>query len=92
MMEFALNSSINSSTGFTPFQLNCWYMPVLMQHINEGKSSTTPGVKAFVQQAIMNLEIAHDTIIESQVMQTYHANRKQNEGKPSKLEILYISP
>jgi hypothetical protein len=51
-------------------------MPVLMQHIDEGKRSPMPGVKTFVQQAIANLEMAHDAIIESRVVQTYHTNKK----------------
>ena len=65
MMEFVLNSSISSSTGFAPFKLNHGYMPIITQRIKEGKSSTAPGVKLFVQQAIQNLEMAHDAIIES---------------------------
>ena len=52
-----------------------------MQYIDEEKPSTMPGVKTFVQQAITDLEMAHDAIIESRVVQTYHANRKWNEGK-----------
>ena len=68
MTEFALNSSISSSTGFTPFELNSGHMPMLMQYINEGRPSTTPGVRMFVQQAISNLEMAHDAIIESRVV------------------------
>ena len=35
----------------------------------------------FVQQAISNLEMAHDAIIESRVVQLYHANKKRNEGR-----------
>ena len=63
-----------------------------MQHINEGKPSTVPGVKTFIQQAIANLEMAHDTIIESQVVQTYHANRTGNEGKALQAgDVVYLS-
>jgi hypothetical protein len=54
-----------ATKGFTPFELNYGYMPVLMQCINEGKSLTTSGVRTFVQNAIHNLEMAHDAIIES---------------------------
>ena len=31
MMEFMLNSSISSSTGFAPFELNHGYMPIITQ-------------------------------------------------------------
>jgi hypothetical protein len=66
-------------------------MPMLMQRIDEGKPSTTPGVKTFVQQAIANLEMAHDAIIESRVVQTYHANKKRNEGKALQVgDLVYL--
>ena len=81
MTEFMLNSSISSSTGFAPFKLNHRYMPIITQQIKEGTFLTAPGVKFFVQQAIQNLEMAHDAIIESQVVQAYHANKKRKEGK-----------
>ena len=35
MTEFALNSSISSSTGFAPFELNHRYMPVITQQIKK---------------------------------------------------------
>ena len=65
MSEFALNSGISSSTRFAAFELNCGHMPMLMQHINEGKPLTMLEVRIFVQQVVSNLEMAHDAIIES---------------------------
>ena len=56
MTEFALNSSISSSTRFTPFELNSGHMPMLMQPIKEGRPLAVPGVRMFIQQAISNLE------------------------------------
>ena len=32
MAEFAINSSVNATTGYTPFELNYGYMPRLGQH------------------------------------------------------------
>jgi hypothetical protein len=91
MTEFAINSSI-SSTGFTPFKLNYGYMPILMQRIDEGKPSTTPGVRIFVPNAIHNLEMAHDAIIKSRVTQAYHANKKRKEGKTLQTrDLVYLS-
>ena len=92
MTEFALNLSISSSTGCAPFGLNSGHMPMLMQHINEERPSIMPGVRTFVQQAISNLEMAHDAIIESQVVQMYHANKKWNEGRILQVgDLVYLS-
>ena len=33
MVEFAINSSINATTGYAPFELNHGYMPQYGQHI-----------------------------------------------------------
>ena len=51
-----------------------------------------PGVKSFVQQAIQNLEMAYDAIIESQVVQVYHTNKKRKEGKTLQIrDLVYLS-
>ena len=34
MVEFAINSSINTTTGYAPFELNYRYMPRSWQHIS----------------------------------------------------------
>ena len=53
---------------------------------------TAPGVKLFIQQAIQNLEMAHDAIIESRVVQAYHANKKRKEGKTLQIgDLVYLS-
>ena len=36
MVEYALNSSISSSTGFAPFKLNYGHMPIMMSHMEKG--------------------------------------------------------
>jgi hypothetical protein len=77
-VEFALNSTISSSLGFTPFELNYGYSPI----INPGLApelSSMPGVKHFVLHALQNLAHAHDAILESRVCQTHHANRHHRE-------------
>ena len=92
MAEFALNSRISSSTRFAPFELNCEHMPMLMQCINEGRPLTALGVRTFIQQAIVNLGMAHDAIIESQVVQTHHTNKKWNEGRILQVgDLVYLS-
>ena len=61
MVAFAINSSVNATTGYTPFQLNCGYMPRLGQHIST--DTTFKGVKQFAQQAVWNLLDVYDTIL-----------------------------
>ena len=58
MVEFTINSSINATTGYTPFELNYRYMPQSGQHIST--DTTFKGVKQFAQQAVWNLLDAHD--------------------------------
>jgi len=64
LAEFAINSNISSSTGFAPFELNYGYMPTLIGGITPMEKAK-PGVKRFVTQALSNLEMAHDAILES---------------------------
>src|SRR6202041_3780306 len=70
----AINSDISSSMGFAPFELNYGYLPTFISGITPTEN-TKPGVHKFINEAINNLEEAHDTIIESWVRQTLHANK-----------------
>ena len=92
MVEYALNSSISSSMGFVPFELNYGHMPVMMSHMEKGVTLLPLGVETFVQQALENLAMAHDAIIESRIGQTYHANKRK--GIAPKFEVgdlVYLS-
>ena len=73
MVEFVLNSTISSVSGFAPFELNYRYLPT----INLGftpELSAIPGMKHFISWALQNLAEAHDSIIESRVCQTHYTN------------------
>ena len=74
MVEFALNSSVSATTGFTPFALNQGYMPQI--GMPTSIDTTFKGVKQFVLQAKWELMAAHDAIIANRVQQTFHANKK----------------
>ena len=91
MVEFALNSAISNSSGFAPFELNYGYTP----SVNPGfvpEPSTMPGVKQFVSRALQNLADAHDSIIESRVRQTHHANRcRRKEDTFTPGDLVYVS-
>ena len=73
MVEFTINSSINTTTGYAPFELNYGYILRLGQHISTNTSFG--GVKQFAQQALWNLMDAHDTIIEHRVAQTHYSKK-----------------
>src|SRR3984957_6879654 len=64
IVEFAINSNISSFTGFAPFELNYGYLPTLIGRITPTENAK-PGIHKFINQAINNLEEAHDVIIES---------------------------
>ena len=72
MTEFAINSSVNASTGFAPFELNHGFVPSLVRELT--REPALPGVRDFAQQALDYLREAHDHIIASRVAQTHHAN------------------
>ena len=73
MVEFVLNSSVSTSMGYTPFEVNYGYIPQLGQHLNTDMKFV--GVHQFVEQALWNAMAAHDAIIAVHVMQRDHANR-----------------
>ena len=70
--EFALNSSVSVTMGYTPFKLNSGHVPQLGQCLS--MDTQFNGVKQFTQQALWNLVMAHDAITEHHMMQARHAN------------------
>src|SRR5258706_5273086 len=89
MAEFAINSSINDSTGFAPFELTYGAMPRIFQ-----MTVSTPfsGVKSFAEKALTNIVIAHDSIIANHMFQTHYANRYQSAEEPLKEgDLVYLS-
>jgi len=76
--------------GYAPFELNHRYIPPLGQRLST--DTQFAGVKQFAQQALWNLTIAHDAIIEHRVMQTHHANRNRTSGEHySPGDLVYLS-
>ena len=80
LIKFVLNSSVNGSTGFAPFELTYGYMPRIVPFPTE--DIQYPGVKEFAQRTRTNLEMVHDAIIEARMTTTYHANQHQSEEVP----------
>ena len=69
MTEFAINSSINTTTGYALFKLNYRYMPQSGQHIS--MNTVFKGVKKFAQQALWNLIDVYDALLEHRVSQVH---------------------
>ena len=91
LAEFALNSSISSLTGFAPFELNYGFLPTFIGGISP-TDEAKPGIKRFMTHALNNLEMAHDAIIESRVIQTQQANkRRRPEGPIAEGDKVYLS-
>ena len=92
MVEYAINSSISSSMGFAPFELNYGHMPIIMSQVDKGITASPPGVETFVCQVLDNLAMAHDAIIESRVGQTYHTNKRKGIAPMFKIgDLVYLS-
>jgi len=91
MMEFAINSSISESTGFTPFELDGVYMPRMICQLPESNTAP-PGIRTFAQQVLQNLAAVHDTIIASCVVQQHYSNaRRRQEPTIKEGDLVYLS-
>src|ERR1700677_1447634 len=70
LVEFAINASVNQTTGYAPFELIYGYMPCMTIDLPK---TELPGVASFTQKALDNLQGAHDSIIRSRVEQSANA-------------------
>ena len=73
MAEFTINSSINATTCYAPFELNYGYMLRSGQHVST--NTMFKGVKQIAQQALWDLINIHDAILEHRVMQMHYSNK-----------------
>ncbi len=62
LVKFALNASINKTTGFTPFELVYGYVSSMIREVPEFPN-LQPGIRALGAQAMQNLYNAHEAII-----------------------------
>ena len=90
MVKFAMNSSVNATTGYTLFELNYGYMLQSGQHIFI--DTTFKGVKQFAQQAVWNLLDVHDTILEHRIEQTHYSNKCHRPSIEYQInDLVYLS-
>src|SRR6266705_3961025 len=89
MVEFAINASTNTSTGYAPFELVYSFMLRMTMEI---PPSDYPGVVDFTNKAKENLQRAHDAIIHNHIQQTIQANKRRHLDLPlEKGELAYLS-
>ena len=74
MVEFVLNSSVSTTTGFAPFELNQGSMPQI--GMPTSFDTTFKGVKQFALQVKWDLMAAHNVIITNHIQQMFHTNKK----------------
>ena len=90
MVEFTINSSVNTTTGYAPFEPDHGYMPQSGQHIST--DTTFKGVKQFAQQAVWNLLDVHDAILEHRIEQTHYSNKCRKPGIKYQInDLVYLS-
>ena len=90
MVEFATNSSINTTTGYIPFELNYRYMPRSRQHIST--DTTFKDVKQFTQQAVWNLLDVHNAILEHRIEQMHYSNKCYRPSMEYQInDLVYLS-
>ena len=90
MVEFTINSSINATTGYAPFELNYGYMLRSGQHILT--DTMFKGVKQFAQQAVWNLMDVHNAILEHRIGQMHYSNKcHQPSIKYQINDLVYLS-
>ena len=90
MVEFTINSSVNATMGYAPFELNHGYMPSSGQHIST--DTTFNGVKQFTQQAVWNLLDVYNAILEYRIEQTHYSNKHHKPGIKYQInDLVYLS-
>ena len=63
MVEFAINSVENKSTGYAPFELNYGYVPTLQGLVDQVLTLFKLGVHHYAGKAQSHLLAAHNAII-----------------------------
>jgi hypothetical protein len=91
MVEFALNSSVSSTTGYAPFELAATHMPRMIERI-DGSKIENKGIKEFVELALERLNDAYGAIVHQRVFQKVKADRSRREEPEIKTgDRVYLS-
>ncbi|KNZ74060.1 hypothetical protein J132_08320 [Termitomyces sp. J132] len=89
-MEFAINVSISEMIWFALFELNGGYMLSIIWEIR-ADTAIQKGIQQFACQALENLAVADNTIIEAHIFQTHLANSHcRPDPKLEKGALMYL--
>src|SRR5215212_4702588 len=78
--EFAINSSVNESTGFAPFELMYGLIPAMpIDLINQ--DSKIPAAEELIKKIISAVKTARTHIIKAQISQKHHADKHRRQHK-----------
>lgn len=79
-LEIAYNSSVNESTGMTPFQLDIGMQPRLPMHIAAGRDrEQKQSTSQFIAEWEENWALAHESIRRAQKKQKIHSNASRHD-------------
>ena len=81
-VEFAYNSSISSSTSYSPFFLCNGYTPktpITLLHHQSVPKSAPPSVASFIETTRATLQHARDCIHKAQESQRIHADKRRRD-------------
>ena len=79
LIEFAMNSAKNESTGLVPFEVNYGWMPRIIQGINF--DSARPGVKQFAENIMHVIDKTFDRLLAQRTRQVIKVNCNRREGQ-----------
>ena len=96
MIEFTINLRIGSTTRLAPFEINCGYMPTMMREV-KASERTPPGIWTLTQDALWNMILAHDALIEMKILvddliYLSTKNIKMPKGRASKSVPKFMGP
>lgn len=91
-LEIAYNSSVNASTGFTPFELDCGWVPRSPHDlVIPPDEHADPSVDAFISRLRSDAETAHQMMQEAQERQRYYANMHRRDQRFSIGDLVLVS-
>ena len=82
LIEFAMNSAVQESTGHAPFELNYGWMPRMIRGVDF--SSSRDGVKHFVENINDVLDKTFDKLLTQRTRQAVESNKHRREGQTFK--------